>query len=473
MNNFFTKSDKFKQEYCCSVVKIGELTPVENSDNLVKTNVLGRTIIVNKNNIKTGDVMFYADNETELNINFLSKNNQFRKAELNVDPSAPTGFFEDNGRVRMIRLRGSYSMGYVFDLNAMVNFCPSLKGINLNDYVGEAFDTVCGTPFIKMYIPKVSRTSGAPGSKADKKSKRAVEKFDKMIDGEFFFHYDTTPFYKVLSRFSPEQEVTISRKIHGTSAIFAKVKVNKPHEYNTGIGFVDKLLNKYVPFKWRKTDVMYDNIYSSRNVIKNQYVNKESGPGYYKSDVWGDYNKLIGKYIPDGMTLYGEIVGYCTGENKMLQKDYDYGCKTGENKLMIYRITYSKNDGSKVEMDVEDVCLWVAEFLGEHPELKSYIMPLPVVFKGTFNDIVNYDPREMTIDVWRDKLLEAMKKRKDWYMEENEPLCHNKVPAEGVVIRINNDPLKEAFKLKCDKFFAREAKMIDNGEVDMEMESTM
>ena len=56
-------------------------------------------------------------------------------------------------------------------------------------------------------------------------------------------------------------------------------------------------------------------------------------------------------------------------------------------------------------------------------------------------------------------------------MELNVPMCKNVVPREGVVIRIDDDPLNEAFKLKTDYFFGRESKMIDNGEVDIEMEN--
>ena len=68
--------------------------------------------------------------------------------------------------------------------------------------------------------------------------------------------------------------------------------------------------------------------------------------------------------------------------------------------------------------------------------------------------------------------LTALKNDKEHFnMEMDEPLCKNKVPREGVVIRIDNDPLKQAFKLKTDYFYGRESKMVDNGEVDIEMEN--
>ena len=43
--NFLTMSENGKSEYCCSVVKISELIPIEGSDFLAMTNVLGTQIV--------------------------------------------------------------------------------------------------------------------------------------------------------------------------------------------------------------------------------------------------------------------------------------------------------------------------------------------------------------------------------------------------------------------------------------------
>ena len=75
--NFLTMSENGKSEYCCSVVKISELIPVEGSDFLAMTNVLGTQIVVRKDMVKEGDIMFYAANETALNHRFLSANNLY------------------------------------------------------------------------------------------------------------------------------------------------------------------------------------------------------------------------------------------------------------------------------------------------------------------------------------------------------------------------------------------------------------
>lgn len=167
------------------------------------------------------------------------------------------------------------------------------------------------------------------------------------------------------------------------------------------------------------------------------------------------------------MSLYGEIVGYVSGSQKMIQKSYDYGCMEGENYLMIYRITTKDKDRVKKEWNVTDVEKWTKNLLKKHPELKKNVHPIKILYHGTLADLY---PEISTTDHWHENILEAMKADKMHFgMEEDEPYCKNKVPREGIVIRIDNDKKPEAFKLKCLKFYQRERKMIDKGEVDIEM----
>lgn len=50
-----------------------------------------------------------------------------------------------------------------------------------------------------------------------------------------------------------------------------------------------------------------------------------------------------------------------------------------------------------------------------------------------------------------------------------EPLCRNKVPREGIVVRKIGDVIPEAWKLKAIAFLNKEAKEIDKGNTNMEM----
>ena len=64
---------------------------------------------------------------------------------------------------------------------------------------------------------------------------------------------------------------------------------------------------------------------------------------------------------------------------------------------------------------------------------------------------------------------EKEKDKEHFGMEELEPECINKVPREGIVLRIMEDPVSEAFKLKSFRFLDRERSEMDKGQVDMEM----
>ena len=79
----FGKSKNFKQEYCCSIIKVDNITPIPDSDFLGIVNVAGLSIVVRKDQVHVGDIVFYASNETQLADKFLKANNLYQKYELN------------------------------------------------------------------------------------------------------------------------------------------------------------------------------------------------------------------------------------------------------------------------------------------------------------------------------------------------------------------------------------------------------
>ena len=149
MNAKLQKTKDFTEEYCCSVVVVGALEDVENSDNLKKTHVNGESIVVNKQDVHEGDMMLYVSNECQIAAWFLSANNLYRhhtlnanaeevEARIKADPDflktdeakGLCGYFEDNGRVRMIKLRGCPSFGVLFKPVSMERALPVLKGFD-------------------------------------------------------------------------------------------------------------------------------------------------------------------------------------------------------------------------------------------------------------------------------------------------------------------------------------------------------
>jgi hypothetical protein len=75
-------------------------------------------------------------------------------------------------------------------------------------------------------------------------------------------------------------------------------------------------------------------------------------------------------------------------------------------------------------------------------------------------------------DRWRTNILAAMKNdRARFGMELDEPMCKNKVPREGIVIRINGDKFTRAWKLKSLRHYGLEAKENDTGVINIEDEA--
>lgn len=473
MSKIFSQSPDMKKEYCCSVVRIGEIKPIEGKDLIGQTLVNGFPVVVRKDQVHEGDVLFYASVESQLEAEFCRANNLFEDKTMNSDPEKK-GYFNKYGRVRIVKLGGVPSMGYLFSAEEMKTYIgigSDKTDFDMEKLIGTEFDTVDGYLFCKAFVPPTKDNNHVGGGKGVKRNKK-LKQFDRMIPGEFSFHYDTDQFEKNVHRFNPEDKVAISVKLHGTSAIIGNIKVREP-KFNTGVfGTLYTKYFEYLPKFLQFTNEKYDYIYSSRTVIKNKNINPAVTGGYYGSDVWAKFYDLFKKYdvIGQGMTIYGEIIGF-TDNGTAIQKmgnAFDYGCEPKESKLMIYRIVTELEDGTKCEWEVPEIQAWTDNVKYYFPDLAPYIHTIDVLYVGTLKNLY---PDLDTENHWHENLLERMKNDKEHFgMEMNEPLCKNKLPREGIVIRRMNDPIKEAFKLKCMKFRFKEAESVDKGEVDVEME---
>lgn len=502
----FTKSENIKLEYCAQIVKIGELLPIEGSDFLVKTNIGGAYhVVIGKDAVKTGDIMVYCKLETAINKDFLSINNQFEMSERHLNSNYAevqklidegkndeakklVGYFNKHGRVRIVKLRGCPSEGCLFTIDSMAKWKPNVlkfdfeKCFEPNEdgvVVPFDFDTVDGELFIETFIPPLPQQQPRVDrlTKAERKRGKRVLKFDRMVEGQFAFHYDTNLLKDNVWRLNPDVVVDISVKEHGTSFICGNLLTKKylkenffKKTFRETRNFFRRLFSsidhKRRPMLLPDFVIEYGEVTSSRGVIKNQYINKEVGQGFYKVDIWSEYGKIIYPLLSQGMTLYGEIVGYVTGSTSMIQKGYDYGCKIGENILMPYRITETDEDGNHKEWNVQDVYNWTVKLLEDHPELEGKVKPITILYHGRIGDI--YPDLDVS-EHWNQNFvctLEADGSR--FGMELDEPMCKTKVPREGIVLRIEDDPKAEAFKLKTYAFKLWERKQYDNGEVDRE-----
>ena len=482
--------------YLASIEKITEVFPIEGADRLVRTVIGGFDMVVSKD-MEPGDYVVYFPVETQISDKFLSRNNlyEFSEAHLNANyeyvqdlmtkanasmnadeakelitkAKSMCGFFSKKRRVRMLKLRGQYSMGFVIPVGALFHAYPELQiELNVNDdLVGTRFNMVGDEEICCKYIPKQATPNmhcNPKDGQWKKLMRKTIKRFDKLIEGQFTFHYDTKQLQQDIDILKPDDQITLTTKVHGTSVILANVLCNRK------LTRWEKI-KKFFGCKVQETE--YDNIYSSRKVIKNRYINPKAND-FYSTDVWGSCNNVFSQFLTPGMTVYGEIVGYCENSNSMIQKNHDYGCEVGQWKFMPYRITLTAKDGSKSELSVVDVMDWVEHILaefGDQPAYSNYkisdiLMRMDMRFIGRVCEMypnLTYDEN------WHANLLELMKNDKEMLgMELDEPMCKNKVPREGVVLRLLNDKYARAWKLKAKKFYEMEAKQHDKDEVDIE-----
>lgn len=203
------------ENYCGVIVEIKSIIPLEKCDNLVHTDILNSLVIVDKST-KVGTKGVFFPVETQLSKEFLTINNLYREPTLNSNIEKK-GYFEENGRIRCVKLRGYGSNGIFMPIESLSTFIEDVNELN----IGDMFDHLNGVEICKKYVPKYTRTEGKPGSK---KSKNINNKLvDLLVDRQFNFHIQTTHFDRNLFKIQPSDLLQCTYKIHGSSGIASNV----------------------------------------------------------------------------------------------------------------------------------------------------------------------------------------------------------------------------------------------------------
>lgn len=498
MSKLFSISKNPDVNYLASIQRIEKVESIPNADRLQKTTINGYDMIISKD-VKVGDIVVYFPVECCICEKLLSTNNLYERAEFErnsnadevkaliervekeTDPDKTTdilatikekcGFFNSKGRVRILKLRGEYSQGFICGIDALLTAWPELNDLQYHfkpeNFVGEQFDTILGDKVCWKYVPEAKErnvTNDGGSQSVWKRRMRTLKKFDRLVPGTFAFHYDTTILGVHFKEIGPDDIVTMTVKVHGTSGIFANIPVNRKLT-------VWEKVKKFFGCHVCLTE--YGNVYSSRSVIKNQYINKNAGSGFYDTDIWTCVNKVVAPFIDKDMTVYGEIVGYLEGTSTMIQKNHDYGCAPGEWRFMPYRITTLLPDGSKYEWNVTEVIAWTKKIIVNNMDVADKFVPMTLLYHGPLKDLYPDVPVD---ENWHTNVLELLKTdakpdglgHRGFCMELREPLCRNKVPREGIVFRIDNDVRARAWKLKTKAHYGIEAMQHDDGEADIE-----
>lgn len=455
------KSKKASLNYLAKVVKIDNFGKHPNPEvtRMKCAYVDGFNIIVGID--EQPGLFVYFPTNSQINPALLRYANLYSHTELNENPEK-SGFFNDNGRVTAIRLKGLVSEGFLLPYDVFNSFLLASVNVGIDKpEINFEFDAVSHNSkefwINKKYIV-VRTTVGTQDSQPHKRGQNKLKKFDKIVENQFRFHYDTALLKKSPWVIQPNSLISITEQIHGISGISAYLPCKRPTTLLEKIGlFIEG-------YGWKTTTPYFDYIYASRNVIKNQYINKAVKPGYYCVDVWKYADDVVRPFLQRGMTMYYEIVGFLPNGN-YIQKDYDYGCvppTEGEVyihekhfKVRIYRITMTNVDGIVHEFSAREVQQF-CEITGLTPVTQLY-----------YGYAKNLYPKMRSTTNFSKNFMAKLAEDTNFYMEMCSPSCNNRVPNEGIVIRVE-DMIPHAWKLKCFDFLNKEQKELDKGEENIE-----
>lgn len=450
-----TRSTNFNINYAAKIVEIQEFRNHNNPEvqRLKCCKVDGFNIITGIDS-EPGFYLYFPV-ECQIDTEFLHLNSLFRDSTLNKD-TTKKGMFEKTARVKVINLLGEKSEGFIIPIDSLDDYTP--EGMTMKIEPDKDFDTYCGKLLCQKYIPKGSRTPGAPGSRKGKSPKRQA--LAKIVDEQFKFHVDTTQIKKVPYVIKPDSLISITAKVHGTSGISSNVLIRKPIENQS---WWSKLIHG------RKFEEVYHSFCTSRKVIKDPLLNSSTtGQGWYGgTDDEGRrriHKEMFEPILKKGMTIYYEIIGYWPSGSP-IQGKWDYGYSKPESAfewthgknygVEVYRITYTNTSGIVFEFSARQVQQWCRA--NNIPAVEEY-------YYGYAKDLY---PELNVENHWNQNFLEKLCEDQNFYMELKSPRCFNAVPHEGIVIR--NESLNiEVYKLKCFEFLEKEKKQNDKGIIDTE-----
>ena len=368
----------------CFVAKIDEIKEIPGADNIEQAIIGGWNCIIQKGQYAEGGLVVVATTDAIIP--------QELSDALNV-----TNYLRKGQRVRTVKLRGVYSECLIIPLS----FIPKGK---INTYTkGKDMMEVMNIFKYEPPIRVVQLSSGKKIRYSNNPNFHVYYKFPNIKNVDGIFKED-------------EDEVEITRKIHGTNARYGIVK-------KKSLSFWDRVLKTLkLADKW----IAYDFCVGSHNVEKGS-----DSQGFYDTNVWRDneanykikrilwdYVKL--NYTPSsigsGFVLYGEIYG------AGIQANYDYGLT--EIKFKGFDVTINGEYQS-----TEDTYSIISEELG-----------LPYV------DVLFIGP-------WRKSVQDF------WTL--NQFIPNTKVPEEGIVIKhLSGDRSKVAKVINPDYLIYAEKKNV-------------
>lgn len=410
--------------YCGYVTKLKNVRKHPNADRLVLADVFDSTIVVGANS-QDGDIVIYFPCDGQLSAEYCEYNNLLRKKDENGNNIG--GFLDpDKRNVKAIKLRGERSDGLVMPLSSLDYINKDLKDMLV---VGDQITVLDGKEVCRKYIPRGRRTVNRAQTK---KEKRKVNEFPLFEE-----HKDTAQLDFNISAFKPGDLVELTLKMHGTSGRTGYLP-------SAGKNKIEHFIFKLFP--------RYKYVTGTRRVILQEF----GEGGFYGDNAFrAAYHNFFKGKLRKGETVYYEIVGYVNettpimgiaNNKKMNDKEFvkkygetttfSYGCKPGESKMYIYRMTYTSLDGTVIEYPwslVKRRC----EEMGATP-----VMDLDRFIYTNEQDLY------ARIDKW---------------LDIDDPIGKTHIN-EGVVARLEDKPIFTAFKKKSYAFKILEGIIKENAD---------
>lgn len=306
-------------DFAVKVVKIKEVVDHPGADRLSLALIDGWQCIIQRGQYHSGDLAVYIPIDSILTPDL--------EAKL-FGPDAKIKL--SKSRVKTIKIRGSISQGMLAPCNDLG--VPAIEGYDCTKQLG-----------ITKFEPPVN-LSVKGGNPVSKKKKNPHFKEYGGLDN-FKYYPDL---------FTEGDEVVITEKVHGTNFRAGYVPTH-----------VDSFWKKVT--NWFGLLPKYEFVYGSNKV---QLQNKKY-KGYYDKKGAGNVyeeavdNNMLRESLRPGQVVYGEIYG------SGVQKNYEYGCKEGQRKLVIFDLMV---DGEYIDTDqLQDWC-----------DVLGYDM-VPVLYRGPFS----------------------------------------------------------------------------------------
>jgi RNA ligase (TIGR02306 family) len=269
------------------VGKIGSISEIPNADNIELVTVGGWNAITKKGEYQVGDKVVVATTDAVI------------PKELSDDMGV-TNYLRKGQRVRTVKLRGVYSECLLIPLNYVFKSFSAQNGfLDGQDMMGVLN--------IYKYEPPVKTITLQSGGR----------KIKYHQNPNFHVYYKFPNQKNVPDMFNEEDEVVITRKLHGTNARYGIVRKKK-------LSLLDRV-KMFFGNKW----AAFEYVYGSHNVEKGS-----DSQGFYDTDVWktvANQYDIRGKLwdhvkdtyesldLTEGFVIYGEIYG------AGIQKNYEYG----------------------------------------------------------------------------------------------------------------------------------------------------